>query len=704
MTSHFPSKKQFFTDIERLDDVEDSQNEDNHLEQLIIGSRSQRNPVVVASPVSNSGPVALPRANPDPQPSSDTSGVPREVHGRRSTGLTDPKMTVKRSQTTGGMAGTKNGGPAPKKRRTNNIQTIPEDQKIFRDLVFFFFPSNVISPLRRLRIQRAQEYGARCSREWDDNITHVIVDNGLIFQDLLTHLRIESWPKTNIALVNESYPSDCIRFRSVLSPSQARFRVDGTTGVSEIEQPPIVEPSSPGSLPLKSPGKDQRQSPEPSQSYNGEEAPARPSIPVASEQMQEVENGSDAPGHERDTLDEIIDEAKAARHLPLDPLDSLEDQTTAEASDEDCSGSEPETGGKVRMASSKEVKAADAWMQNFVCMQKFEPSTNKNPNGRTIEVLQQMLDYYTRTADQWRVLAYRKAINALRRQPQRVVTRSQALSIPGIGTRLADKIEEIVLTNHLRRLDNASGTPEDLIIQEFLGVYGAGLAQASQWVAQGYRSLEDLREKAPLTKNQRIGVDHYHDFAQRIPRKEVEAHGDIVRKAVQQVDSEMQVIIGGSYRRGALDSGDIDVLITKPGASLEQIRSMMMDVAIPQLFSDSFLQVSLAISRQEGSKWHGASALPGSRVWRRIDLLFVPGAEIGAALIYFTGNDIFNRSMRLLASKKHMCLNQKGLYADVLRTTQRIKLNPGRLLEGRDERRIFTLLGVPWRPPEQRIC
>lgn len=338
-------------------------------------------------------------------------------------------------------------------------------------------------------------------------------------------------------------------------------------------------------------------------------------------------------------------------------------------------------------------------------MQKFDPSSDPdNPNNRTIEILQQMLEYYTQTADQWRIIAYRKAINALRQQPKRITTRAQARVIPGIGERLADKIEEIVLTNHLRRLENTNDTPEDLILQKFLGVYGAGLSQASKWVAQGYKSLSDLLERAPLSKPQRIGVERYNNFAQRIPRKEVELHGTIVRKAVQAVDRDMQVIIGGSYRRGAVTCGDVDCLITKPGATLEQIRTIMLGLVVPRLFSSSYLQASLAISsHQDGSKWYGASALPGTNLWRRIDLLFVPDAEIGAALIYFTGNDTFNRSMRLLARKKGMCLNQKGLFMDVLRR-QQVKLNAGRLVEGRDERRIFALLGVPWRPPEHRIC
>ena len=354
----------------------------------------------------------------------------------------------------------------------------------------------------------------------------------------------------------------------------------------------------------------------------------------------------------------------------------------------------------------KEDPVVDAWQQNFTCMQKHEQNSDSNgPNSRTIEVLQRMLDYYERTGDHWRVIAYRKAISALRRQPKRIVTKMQARAIPGIGPRLADKIEEIVFTNRLRRLENASFTSEDRILQEFLGVYGAGISQASRWMAQGYRTLEDLKTKAPLTKSQRIGVDHYNDFNQRIPRQEVEAHAAIVRQAVQNADPSMQAIVGGSYRRGASNSGDIDVLITKPDAPIQYIRTVMMEVVVPDLFQQGFLQTSLAsTSRGEGSKWHGASVLPDCPVWRRIDLLFVPGAEIGAALIYFTGNDIFNRSIRLLASKKGMRLNQRGLYKDVLRGDKRKKLTEGRLVEGHDERRIFELLGVPWRPPEHRIC
>lgn len=332
-------------------------------------------------------------------------------------------------------------------------------------------------------------------------------------------------------------------------------------------------------------------------------------------------------------------------------------------------------------------------------------TTNSNLNAKTIGILQQMLDYYERTADQWRCLAYRKAIGALRKEKEKVVSKDQAMKIRGIGERLASKIEEIVWTHRLRRLEYTNLEPNDVLLSQFTKIYGAGFAQASKWISQGYKSLDDLRQRANLTTNQRLGLDHYDDFLQRIPRTEVEKHGEIVRQSVLKADPSYQIIIGGSYRRGAPNCGDIDVIITKDGASLDEINRLVLDIVVPDLYEQDFLKAHLAVSsRVDGSKWHGASALPGNPVWRRIDLLFVPGDELGAALIYFTGNDVFNRSLRLLASKKGMCLNQKGLFADILRRPDRLKLNGGHLLESRDERQIFELLGVPWRPPHHRIC
>jgi len=172
-----------------------------------------------------------------------------------------------------------------------------------------------------------------------------------------------------------------------------------------------------------------------------------------------------------------------------------------------------------------------------------------------------------------------------------------------------------------------------------------------------------------------------------------------------EIDEELKLEIMGSFRRGAQDCGDVDIMITKEGVGAREILVVLTEL-VERLFGIDFLQCGLATprGRDDGSKWHGASKISQDAPWRRIDFLIVPWEERGAALLYFTGNDIFNRSMRLLASKKGYRLNQRGLFRDVLRGPGRAKVTDGTLVEGASEERIFELLGVPYRPPEHRIC
>lgn len=385
-------------------------------------------------------------------------------------------------------------------------------------------------------------------------------------------------------------------------------------------------------------------------------------------------------------------------------MDDDEDDSSTDsfAMEEDLSSDES-------MGSSSSIaKVRKGWQDKFQCMEKSDGTTNKeNPNKRTIEILEEMRRYYDQMHDSWRTIAYRKAITTLRQQTQKITTKEQASDLRCIGPRLAAKIEEIVQTDRLQRLENARAEPGEQSLRLFLGIYGVGLAQASKWVERGFKTLADLQNNAKLTENQRIGIKHYEDFGQRIPRTEVEEHGRIVKNALKEINSVCESIIMGSFRRGAADSGDIDIVFTKEGANLKTIREIVFDKLVPKLFEQGFLKCALATSSRysgDGSKWHGASCLPGSKVWRRIDFLLVPWAERGAAMIYFTGNDIFNRSIRLLASRKGMRLNQRGLYKEVMRGPGRQKVTQGELVEAEDEKRIFEILGVPWRPPHHRIC
>jgi DNA polymerase IV len=537
----------------------------------------------------------------------------------------------------------------------------------------------------------------------------------------------------------DPYVPQCIEFGTLLDPTAQRFVVKGaplqsqsvpaasSSQSSDPSQPSLkIKPSKAqvdvqGMQITESPPMDESKSPTVSTKEmppsSSDEAIVKDSFVVpSSDPTKTTDEPTKAIDRFNDALSKAIQETMALAHLPLDDDDDDDTESSRNPvadADENINVESPEPAVKSRKTSNFVSKASTLRdkglnLNTFQCM---DPSSagysSQNPNARTIQILEEMGRHYDQMQDQWRTLAYRKGVTTLKKQTTKITTARQAAALPFIGQRLADKIEEIVLTDRLRKLDNTRNDPLDSVLRLFLGVYGAGLVQANKWTQSGHRTLQDLETKAKLTDSQRIGIEHYSDFNLRIPRAEVEMHGAIVLAALDNINPNFKATIMGSYRRGAKDSGDIDMILTCPGASLATLRTVIFDSLIPHLFSTNFLKVSLASSCSNdatGTKWHGASCLPTSTVWRRIDFLLVPEEEMGAALIYFTGNDIFNRSIRLLARKKKMRLNQRGLYKDVKRGWKGEKLNKGMLVEGRSERRIFEVLGVPWREPEERIC
>ncbi|KAF2856122.1 hypothetical protein T440DRAFT_438817 [Plenodomus tracheiphilus IPT5] len=605
-----------------------------------------------------------------------------------------------------------------------NIKVRPERTQLLKEKIVYFYPNDDISGARRRRIHKVIELGAAWVKSWRDDITHIILDDEAVTYDhILTHLR-----------KGHPYVTDSINLGQLQDLNRRRFRVKGAPPVQEaieVVEATQISTTSQTSLKIK-PSRRQvaaRESQKTNSHPNDESpfskqsavempAPVFDDIVEDSFIMPSPEPTKARPeDHFNDALSLAIQEAKAIAHLPLDEDDdespTIANTTEVEddsGTDDEAAKSAPKHPKKLNFL-SKASALRDKGSLNLSAFQCMDPGASnynsENPNARTIQILQEMCKHYDQMQDSWRTLAYRKGITTLKKQTIKITTAKQAIALPTIGPRLADKIEEIVLTDRLRKLDNTRDDPLDAVLRLFLGVYGAGLVQANKWIQAGHRTLSDLSTKAKLTDSQKIGVQHYKDFNSRIPRAEVEAHGAFVKDALHTINPAFQATIMGSYRRGAHDAGDIDMIVTCPSTPLTTLQSTVFSTLVPHLFAANFLKASLATSRSHdptGSKWHGASCLPGSSTWRRLDLLVVPEQEMGAALIYFTGNDIFNRSIRLLARKKGMRLNQRGLYRDVKRGLKGGRLNEGVLVEGRCEKRIFEVLGVPWREPHERIC
>lgn len=53
--------------------------------------------------------------------------------------------------------------------------------------------------------------------------------------------------------------------------------------------------------------------------------------------------------------------------------------------------------------------------------------------------------------------------------------------MPGVGSKLADKIWEIAESGELRKLEELSATELNETLQLFINVWGAGPVKAQQW-------------------------------------------------------------------------------------------------------------------------------------------------------------------------------------------------------------------------------
>jgi DNA polymerase lambda/DNA polymerase IV len=530
---------------------------------------------------------------------------------------------------------------------------VPLQDQILRGLRFFYIQEDR-KGLRRLRMEQAEKYGAKVTSVLAD-ATHVIVDDDLTFdhiKDIVASVIGQGQPPW---VVRTHWPLDSITEKRLVPTTSSWYRVipDSSIPSASTAQKPQKD-----SLEVKAARNDpNRQGKDPNVTPSSSEKSSAPlnvshseagtrtntarvtipsSQPFSEDGVSRAGPTSNRPtGHDRgDELSQLIEHVQK-NYKDLPSLACDEDEYDNKDSNSDSEVKKPPKRAKRSQVSMPRLE------DNFACSRGGTMDKSGGPNARTIAILQQLCDYYDRTNDHWRLMSYRRAINTLSMQTEKVTTVKQAELLPFIGESIGSKIEEIVKTDRLQRLEHAQNDAKSRVLQLFLGIYGVGYSTASQWMAKGFRTLNDLLRHASLTPNQRIGVEHYRDLNTRIPRLEVEAISDYVKDEAARVDKDVELLIGGSYRRGADSSGDVDFIITKAGTRSSEELIPFLDELVGNLTEKGFLTATLASHNQRnsrnrgnnGSKWHGCCVLPradGSengedeyRPWRRIDFLLV---------------------------------------------------------------------------------
>ena len=252
--------------------------------------------------------------------------------------------------------------------------------------------------------------------------------------------------------------------------------------------------------------------------------------------------------------------------------------------------------------------------------------------------------------------------------------------------KILDKIRQLIETGNLDELLSYQADPKIAAIKELTSIYAVGPSKAKELYSKGIHNINELREKLLESPNlinnkQKLGLKYYNDLAKRIPRKEIDDYNILFQKICQNMN--ILSTIAGSYRRGAKDSGDIDLLIT---SEKHQHKALKMLV-------DKLKQLGII-----------TSGLGGFYPYRHLDIVYTNIEEYPFAMLYFTGSGPFNVNMRKRATDLGYSLNEHNItykQTKVKLETKTILDKIGKLTI-KTESDIFKLLKMEYKNPEDR--
>ncbi|XP_052171941.1 DNA polymerase lambda isoform X2 [Diospyros lotus] len=309
------------------------------------------------------------------------------------------------------------------------------------------------------------------------------------------------------------------------------------------------------------------------------------------------------------------------------------------------------------------------------------PNQNSNITG----IFGKLVIIYRALGDDRRSFSYYKAIAVIEKLPYKIESVDQVKHLPAIGKSMQDHVRTISL---------------------FGEVWGIGPATALKLYEKGHRTLDDLKNDDSLTHAQRLGLKYFDDIRMRIPRHEAQEMELILKKTAEDILPGVVVVCGGSYRRGKASCGDLDIVITHPDGKSH--RGFLWKY-VKHLKDMKFLREDLVFSihSEEGTDagvdtYFGLCTYPGRELRHRIDFKVYARDIYAFGLIAWTGNDVLNRRLRLLAESKGYRLDDTGLFPATQSSGSKRGTKGSASLHFRTEKEVFEFLGFPWLEPHER--
>jgi len=301
--------------------------------------------------------------------------------------------------------------------------------------------------------------------------------------------------------------------------------------------------------------------------------------------------------------------------------------------------------------------------------------------------------------DQYRSMAYRRAATTLSNHPTPIASGEEARKLYGIGKSIGAKIDEYLQSGKIQAVEKIRASKNNRAINELASVLGIGPKKAKKFAERGINTLDDLKKhKEELTNAQKIGLKYFNDFKQKVPRGEIAKLEKRIKKALKSLDKKYTMTICGSYRRGASESGDVDILIThedhlssgrkKKRADSKQCGDYLLAI-VDTLKEEKIITDTISLGK---TRFSGVCVAGKEKMHHRIDLRLLYGEQYHCGVLYFTGSDNFNRSMRQHAKDQGFKLSEYSL----------TRSSDGSAVEIDSERAIFRTIGLAYLQPSAR--
>jgi len=257
--------------------------------------------------------------------------------------------------------------------------------------------------------------------------------------------------------------------------------------------------------------------------------------------------------------------------------------------------------------------------------------------------------------------------------------------IPGIGTSMADKIEEYLITGKIKYYQDLK-KKMPVKIQELTAVEGLGPRKIKiLYQKLKIKNIKDLEKAAksgkiaPLfgfgkktEKNILEGIKFLKRSKGRFLLGNILPEVKEIEKNLKSLKEVKKISVAGSVRRKKETIGDVDFLVVTKNAP----KIMDFFVSLPGIIKI----------------WGKGTTKSSIRMKQGfdVDLRAVPKKSYGSALQYFTGSKEHNIVTRKIAINLGLKLNEYGLFKG------------SKMIAGETEEEIYKILGMQWIPPELR--